>query len=37
MVETVFGLSVFVVGALFYLDLRFNDGKIVTKLARKFF
>lgn len=30
-------LSVFTVGVLFYVDFRFNQAKIVTYLAHRFF
>jgi len=32
-----FALGVFVIGALFMADFKFNDAKIITKVARKLF
>jgi hypothetical protein len=31
------GVGAFIIGVLVYLDFNFNDAKITTYLARKFF
>jgi len=32
-----FALGAFTIGALFMVDFKFNEAKIITKLARKLF
>jgi hypothetical protein len=36
-VLTIFSLGAFTVGALAMIDFRFNDAKIITKIANKLF
>lgn len=32
-----FSIGVFIIGAYFYMDHRFNEAKVITKIARKLF
>lgn len=32
-----FSIGVFFISAFFYIDMRFNNGKIITKVANKLF
>ena len=32
-----FSIGAFIIGAFFYIDMRFNNRKIITKLANKLF
>lgn len=37
MILELFAIGTFIIGAYFYLDHRFNDSKVITKIARKLF
>ena len=32
-----FSIGAFIIGAYFYMDHRFNEAKVITKIARKLF
>ena len=37
MILEIFAIGAFIIGAYFYMDHRFNEAKVITKIARKLF
>ena len=37
MILEIFTIGAFIIGAYFYMDHRFNDSKVITKIAKKLF